>query len=311
MKLIAKKLLCLYAFSICLVVVPAHAIGIESEGSRLDKLHAETSEALSLFITNIDGFFGDSGKHEDDSNLIIDVELNSLESRYVKDLHTQNYRVKVRLDGLNNQVAKLGKRIELVVAPNSPLPQGEEGENIDYQQSTSSVHLEVSGHKKDKVKYQIGHNGFKSLFIGARYDDVIKLDNSQFDMNATLRVTNEEKSQVKLSPSWNRVIGYNLLQTFYAEAQYLSGEDYQQLTFGGKWRYKLNSGQALSLGLSSYATTEENFQSEKHLLSLSHRLKLYSSWVFLNSKVFSDWQKARDFSSNPGIQLGLNIYFGH
>jgi len=311
MKLITKIILCLCTFSACLVVVTAHAEASEREENRVDEFHAETSEALSLFIKSIDGFFGEAGNHEDDSNLIIDVELNSLESRYVKDLHTQNYRVKVRLDNVNHQVAKLGKRIELVVAPNSPLPEGEEGEDIDYQQPTSSVHLEVSGHKKDKLKYQLGHNGFKSIFIGARFDDAITLDNSQLDMNATVRVTNEEQLQVKLSPSWNKVIGHNLLQTFYAEAQYLSDEDDQQLTFGGQWRYKLNSGQALSLGLSSYATTENSFQAEKHSLSLSHRLKLYSSWVFLNSKVFSDWQKARDFSSNPGIQLGLNIYFGH
>jgi hypothetical protein len=65
---------------------------------------------------------------------------------------------------VNHQVAKLGKRIELVVVPNSPLHKGEEGESVDYQQPTSSVHLDVSGHKKDMVKYQLGTMGL-SLYL--------------------------------------------------------------------------------------------------------------------------------------------------
>lgn len=310
MKSVVKNLLHLYACIACLIALPALADNGDSERSDLDSFHYETSEALSSFIIGVDRFFGDSGEHEDDSSLIIDVELNSLESRYVKDLHTQKYRVKVRLDNLNQQVAKLGKRIELVVAPNSPLPE-REGEDVDYQQPTSSVHLEVSGREKDKVKYQIGHNGVKSLFIGARYDEVFKLDKSQFDMNTALRLTNEKDTQFILSPSWNKGLQFNLLQTIYSEAQYLSNEDDQQLTLGSKWRYQLDSGQALSLGLSSNATTENSFQFEKHSVSFSHRLKVYSSWVFLNSEVFSDWQKGRGFSANLGIQLGLNVYFGN
>jgi hypothetical protein len=148
------------------------------------------------------------------------------------------------------------------------------------------------------------------LFIGARYKDQIHLSDALLEMDTTLRLTDDEKTQFTLSSSLTHEIGKRWLQFLYAEAQYLSDAEYQKIVLGNKLRHKLNSGQALSMGLSTYATTEEGFQAEKYLVTLSHRLKLYSSWIFLNSELFLDWQKAHSFSSNPGIQLGLNIYFG-
>lgn len=306
------KIYSLALFSLsCLITVHAEANDTSNHLSTADEVHEEVSAGLSSFIVGIDQFFGNSGQHEDSSDLIIDLELNSLTSRYQKEIYTQKYRMKVRLDNLNKQVAKFGKRIELVVAPSNLLPENEDVDITDYKSQSSSVHLQASGMHSRNLKYQLGHDGIKSIFVGASYKKVFSLDDNEVSAQGTFRITDKEEKQLRLASALSRTINKQWLHVTYADAQYRSELDNQQLTVGTKLRHKINTEQAVSINLSGFGTTENDFQMEGYAFTLGHRLKLYSSWVFLNTDVFVDWQKIRNFSANPGLQLGLNIYFGN
>lgn len=281
-----------------------------ANGEVAEDIHQDISSGLTEFIISVDSFFGDSGSHEDNSSLIIDLESGSLYSRYTKDEHNLKYRAKFRLDDLDQRVNKLGKRIELVVEPNDPLPEGDKQERLMSDQPTSSVHLQISDHHNPLFKYQVGHNGFKSLYVGASFDHQTTLRNSQVEFNSQYRYTSQKVSQWVLTPSISHQFADNWQQVVYVDYRYLSDEDDQTIAYGAKWRQQMNQKQGVGFSLSSQGNTQHGYQSLQHLTTIDYRNKLYSDWMYLDVQFFNRWQRARNFSADPGISLGLNIYFG-
>lgn len=296
--------------SLLLVAGLSLALGNQTHADDLQSVHDDISNELSSFIVGIDQFFGDSGAHEDKSDLIIDLEMASLYSRYQKNEHNFKYRAKVRLDNLNKQVQKLGKRIELVIQPNDPLPEGDNDESLMQDQPISSVHIQVADHKAPLFKYQLGHNGFKSLFVGASFDRHWLVKSNRLEWNSALRYTSKEVTQLVIEPSITRRVFADWQQVFFTDYRYQSDLDDQHIGWGGKWRRQFDHRHGLSLAATSQGNTKHDYQSEQYLISATHRFTLYGDWMFLNTQLFNQWQRSRNFSQNYGISLGLNAYFG-
>lgn len=282
----------------------------ESGDSLLENVHQDISSDLNAFIIDVDQFFAVAGAHEDNSQLIIDLNVNSLYSREQKHSFNHKLRTKVRLDNLNKAISRLNKRINLIIEPNDPLPEHDKSRDILSKKETSSVHLEVSGLTFPRLKYQLGHNGFKSVFVGASFDRHYRFDQSQFEFDSAFRYTSKEISQLVLEPSVTTRLNTLWQQTLYADYRYYSNQDFQNLAFGSHWRRKLNHAQGISLSLASHATTEKSYESKQHEIIAGHRSTIYSDWVFLDTQLFVQWQKLHNFKADPGISLGMNIYFG-
>ena len=290
-----------------LLSLPANANQAENV---LHKLHSDVSSDLKTFIVDIDSFFGDAGEHEDNSQLVFDFTVNSLYSREQKHSFNHKLRTKVRLDNLNKAVSRLNKRINLVIEPNDPLPENDKSRNVLTKKQTSSIHLDVSGFHWPRLKYQLGHNGFKAIFAGVSYDHKFRFNQSQFELDSAYRYTSEDVNQLVIEPSLSTRLSQLWQQTLYADYRYYSNQDFQNLAFGINWRRKLNHAQGVSLAVSSYATTEKGYEAKQHEIIAGHRSRVYSDWVFLDTQVFVQWQKSHRFKADPGIALGMNIYFG-
>jgi len=294
--------------SVAVLAISSLSANLQAEV--VEEIHADISGSLTDFIVSVDQFFGDGGRHEDDSSLIIDIESSWLHSRYIENEHNLKYRAQFRLDELDKRVKKLGKRIELVVEPNDPLPEGDQQERLMTDQPTSSVHLQVSDHRKPLFKYQAGHNGFKSLYVGASFDHQMTLRSSQLELNSQYRYTSQNVSQLVLAPSINQQLADSWQHVIYFDYRYLSDQNDQAIAYGAKLRQQMNQKHGIAFSLSSKGTTQHSYQSVQHLATLDYRNKLYSDWMYLDAQLFNRWQRSRNFASDPGISLGLNIYFG-
>lgn len=292
------------------LLLPLTSIQAAADESLIEDVHDDVSSGLNTFVLEVDKFFGDAGPHEDKSELIVDLNVNSLYSREQSHSFNHKLRTKVRLDNLNKAVSRLNKRINLVIEPNDPLPEHDKSRDVLSKKQTSSVHIEVSGLTFPHLKYRLGHNGFKAIFIGASFDRRYKLGNSQFEFDSAYRYTSEDISQLAIEPSLTTRLNSVWQQTVYADYRYFSNQDFQNISLGSSWRRKLDNAQGLSLALATHATTEKGYEAKQHEVIAGHRSTVYSDWVFLDTQLFLQWQQIHSFKADPGISLGMNIYFG-
>ena len=172
-----------------------------------------------------------------------------------------------------------------------------------------SVHLQVSRFQLPEVKYQFGHDGFKDLFAGIEFDPEFELGSSQLTLNTNVRYNTDRVTQATFQPELVSELS-DWQQNLFIDYQYDSDRDDQSISWGGNWRHQLSAVDAISFAANTSATTAKRYSSQQHIVSSHYRRKIYSDWVFLDAQLFNRWQKGNDFKADPGISLGLNIYFG-